>query len=153
MYRIFKGHRPGPGEGAPPQYKYRISRGAWGAHPRGGGGQNFFEFFFVTKNFQTKFFIFVFDGFCIDNMSNFYGLYMRMVWLGPAFDVHSMFGAAECDGFRADPGLTPTPPSRRFRAENAARHAAEISGDFRRKFSEKLFENFRPNFWEKFSQK
>ena len=63
---------------------------------------------------------------------------MRMVWLGPAFDVHSMFGAAECDGFRADPGLTPTPPSRRFRAENAARHAAEISGDSRRKICEKV---------------
>ena len=61
-----------------------------------------------------------------------------MVWLGPAFDVHSMFGAAECDGFRADPGLTPTPTFRRFRAENAARHAAEISGDSRRKICEKV---------------
>ena len=75
-------------------------------------------------------------------MSNFYGLYMRMVWLGPAFDVHSMFGAAECDGFRADPGLTPTPTFRRFRAENAARHAAEISGVSRRKICERFSEIF-----------
>ena len=142
MYRIFKGHRPGPGEGAPPQYKYRISKGRLGGPPLGGVGVKiFFEFFFVTKNFQTKFFIFVFDGFCIDNMSNFYGLYMRMVWLGPAFDVHSMFGAAECDGFRADPGLTPTPTFRRFRAENAARNVADISVDFRRKICEGFSEN------------
>ena len=30
------------------------------------------------------------------------------------------------------------PPSRRFRAENAARHAAEISGDSRRKICQKV---------------
>ena len=70
-----------------------------------------------------------------------------MVWLGPAFDVHSMFGAAECDGFRADPGLTPTPTFRRFRAENAARHAAEISGDSRRKICENFSEIFSWNFF------
>ena len=69
-----------------------------------------------------------------------------MVWLGPAFDVHSMFGAAECDGFRADPGLTPTPTFRRFRAENAARHAAEISGKSRPKFCEKFSEIFSTKF-------
>ena len=85
-------------------------------------------------------------------MSNFYGLYMRMVWLGPAFDVHSMFGAAECDGFRADPGLTPTPPSRRFRAENAARHAAEISGDSRRKICEKVLKNSAGHFLKIFEK-
>ena len=85
-------------------------------------------------------------------MSNFYGLYMRMVWLGPAFDVHSMFGAAECDGFRADPGLTPTPTFRRFRAENAARHAAEISGDSRRKICEKVLKNSAGHFLKIFEK-
>ena len=42
-------------------------------------------------------------------------------------------------GFRADPGPTLPHPFRRFGAENAAGHAAEISGNFRRNFLEKIF--------------
>ena len=44
------------------------------------------------------------------------------------------------------------PPPRRFRAENAARHAAEISGDSRRKICEKVLKNSAGHFLKIFEK-
>ncbi len=54
--------------------------------------------------------------------------------------------------FRPMSSRPPTPTFRRFRAENAARHAAEISGDSRRKICEKVLKNSAGHFLKIFEK-